>query len=134
MCVSQTARTLATGAVVAVAAGEGSGDGVAVGAASVGTGVCVGVEVGRMGAVATGRPVLVAYSRRESHLTTTKRHPMRFRIRSGWSAAGRLAAVEAEILAATGAYASWAPNVLRKAAIHSGAASWVGASIRPSGR
>lgn len=64
------------------------------------------------------RPVKVVYSREESFIAHAKRHPMIMKCKTGADKDGRLLAMEAEIIGDTGAYASWAPNVLRKAGVH----------------
>lgn len=65
------------------------------------------------------RPVKTIYSREESFLAHSKRHPMVMRYRTGADKEGNLLAMEAEIIGDSGAYASWAANVLRKAGVHS---------------
>ncbi|MEW6624641.1 MAG: molybdopterin cofactor-binding domain-containing protein [Bacillota bacterium] len=69
-------------------------------------------------ALKTGRPVKMVCNRRESFRIHAKRHPMIMHYKTGADQAGRLTAVEARIIGDTGAYASWAPNILRKAAVH----------------
>lgn len=69
-------------------------------------------------ALKTGRPVKITCDRKESFHAHCKRHPMIMRYKSAAARDGKLLAVEAEIIGDTGAYASWAPNVLRKAAVH----------------
>lgn len=64
------------------------------------------------------RPVKVVYSREESFIAHAKRHPMIMKCKTGADKDGKLLAMEAEIIGDTGAYASWAPNVLRKAGVH----------------
>jgi len=71
-----------------------------------------------LAAVKTLRPVKMVLNRRESFLTHSKRHPMYLKYKTGADSRGRLLALEAEIVGDTGAYASWAPNILRKAAVH----------------
>lgn len=66
----------------------------------------------------TGKPVKVTYSREESFYAHSKRHPMVMRMKTGASKDGKLLAIEAHIVGDTGAYASWAVNVLRKAGVH----------------
>ncbi|MGI6553322.1 MAG: xanthine dehydrogenase family protein molybdopterin-binding subunit [Bacillota bacterium] len=66
----------------------------------------------------TKRPVKMVYDRRESFHAHSKRHPMYMEYKTGAKKNGRLTAVEATIIGDSGAYASWSPNVLRKAAIH----------------
>ncbi|MTI48626.1 xanthine dehydrogenase family protein molybdopterin-binding subunit [Sporosalibacterium faouarense] len=71
-----------------------------------------------MAAKATGRPVKCTYSREESFVAHCKRHPMVMKCKTGADKNGKLLAMEAEIVGDTGAYASWAINVLRKAGVH----------------
>ncbi len=66
----------------------------------------------------TGRPVLVALSRRESLRFHPKRHPLRMTYTVGCDADGRLIAVRARIVGDTGAYASVGAKVLERAAGH----------------
>ncbi len=65
-----------------------------------------------------GRPVRMTYSRQESFMTTTKRHPARIRIRAGASAEGRIVALDVEADFNTGAYASWGPTVANRVPVH----------------
>lgn len=67
----------------------------------------------------TKRPVKVLYSREESTISHSKRHPMKMYYKTGVTADGKLCAFKARIYGDTGAYASWGMNVLRKAAVHS---------------
>ncbi len=64
------------------------------------------------------RPVKTVYSREESFQAHSKRHPMYIKYKSGALKDGSLAAVEVEIIGDSGAHASWAINVLRKAGVH----------------
>ncbi len=57
-------------------------------------------------AVRTGRPVRMAYTREETMNTGSKRHPFLMRYRTGATREGKLLAVEVDILADAGAYAS----------------------------
>ncbi len=66
----------------------------------------------------TGRPVKVTYSREESFYAHSKRHPLSMKMKTGASRDGKIIATEAYIVGDTGAYASWAINVLRKAGVH----------------
>ncbi|KAB3530542.1 xanthine dehydrogenase family protein molybdopterin-binding subunit [Alkaliphilus serpentinus] len=66
----------------------------------------------------TGRPVKTVYSREESFVAHSKRHPMIMSYKTGADKNGKLIAMEAKIVGDTGAYASWAINVLRKAGVH----------------
>jgi aldehyde oxidoreductase len=62
----------------------------------------------------TGRPVRIVYSRAESFDSTTKRHPYRIRCRSGATREGDLTALQVDMLADTGAYASFGPGLMVK--------------------
>lgn len=66
----------------------------------------------------TGKPVKAVYSREESFLAHSKRHPIIMRCKTGADKNGKLLAMKAEIIGDTGAYASWAINVLRKSGVH----------------
>lgn len=72
-----------------------------------------------MAAIALNRPVKITYSREESFLAHSKRHPMQMNMKLGSDEDGKLVAMESLIYADSGAYASWAPNILRKAMVHS---------------
>jgi CO/xanthine dehydrogenase Mo-binding subunit len=69
-------------------------------------------------ALKCNKPVKMIYERAESFLAHAKRHPMKMTYRTGATKDGKLVAVEATIIGDTGAYASWAPNILRKAGVH----------------
>ena len=64
------------------------------------------------------RPIKTIYSREESFVAHAKRHPMIMKYKTGADKDGKLLAMKAEIIGDTGAYASWATNVLRKAGVH----------------
>lgn len=64
------------------------------------------------------RPVRAVYTREESFEAHAKRHPIIMKCKTGADKDGKLLAMEAEIVGDTGAYASWAANVLRKAGVH----------------
>jgi CO/xanthine dehydrogenase Mo-binding subunit/aerobic-type carbon monoxide dehydrogenase small subunit (CoxS/CutS family) len=64
------------------------------------------------------RPVCHVYSRSESMLSTTKRHPSRIRVRMGCDAHGRLTAVDLAADFNTGAYASWGSTVANRVPVH----------------
>lgn len=66
----------------------------------------------------TMRPVKMENTREESFYSHSKRHPMRMFYKTGASQEGYLVAMEARIIGDAGAYASWSPNILRKAAVH----------------
>jgi CO/xanthine dehydrogenase Mo-binding subunit/aerobic-type carbon monoxide dehydrogenase small subunit (CoxS/CutS family) len=81
----------------------------------------------------TGRPVKIVYSRAESFASTTKRHPYEIHIRSGSTRAGELTALQVDMLADTGAYASSGPGRMIKAfSSASGPYRW--ASVELHGR
>jgi xanthine dehydrogenase molybdenum-binding subunit len=69
-------------------------------------------------AQATGRPVKMLYSRRESLMTHPKRHATVIRVKTGAKKDGRLTAVEAELYGDTGAYASLGEKVMTRATTH----------------
>lgn len=71
-----------------------------------------------LAAKTTGRPVKTVYSRQESFVSHSKRHPMVMDYKTAADEEGRLLAMEATIVGDTGAYASWAVNVIRKAGVH----------------
>jgi CO/xanthine dehydrogenase Mo-binding subunit/aerobic-type carbon monoxide dehydrogenase small subunit (CoxS/CutS family) len=64
------------------------------------------------------RPVRMVYSRRESIMTTTKRHPARMVARIGAMQDGRLTAMDFTADFNTGAYASWGPTVANRVPVH----------------
>ncbi|HXV07619.1 MAG TPA: molybdopterin cofactor-binding domain-containing protein [Burkholderiales bacterium] len=65
-----------------------------------------------------GRPVRCVYTRPESMLSTTKRHPGRMRARFACDANGRLTAADFLGDFNTGAYASWGNTVANRVPIH----------------
>jgi CO/xanthine dehydrogenase Mo-binding subunit len=64
------------------------------------------------------RPVKMTYSRVESIMTTTKRHPSRIRARAGATRDGKLVAMDLAADFNTGAYASWGPTVAARVPVH----------------
>ena len=64
------------------------------------------------------RPVKTILDREESFLAHCKRHPMIMKYKTGADKDGCLQAMEVEIIGDSGAYCSWAINVLRKAGVH----------------
>ncbi len=64
------------------------------------------------------RPVRCTYTRPESMMSTTKRHPARMAAKAGCDGAGRLAAFDFAGDFDTGAYASWGPTVADRVPIH----------------
>jgi aldehyde oxidoreductase len=71
-----------------------------------------------LGALVTGRPVRMAYSRVESMATSTKRHPGRIAIKGGVRKDGRLTGLRFDGDFNTGAYASWGPTVANRVPLH----------------
>jgi CO/xanthine dehydrogenase Mo-binding subunit/aerobic-type carbon monoxide dehydrogenase small subunit (CoxS/CutS family) len=65
-----------------------------------------------------GRPVRMVYSRTESIVSTTKRHPARLRVRAGATREGRLTALDFSADFNTGAYSSWGPTVAGRVPVH----------------
>ena len=66
----------------------------------------------------TGRPVMMRYTREESFLSQTKRHPMRIDYTMGAKKDGSLTAVKVDILGDTGPYASYGGAVCLRVAVH----------------
>ncbi|MBB6215137.1 CO/xanthine dehydrogenase Mo-binding subunit [Anaerosolibacter carboniphilus] len=71
-----------------------------------------------LAAYLTGKPVKVVYGREESFYAHSKRHPINMKYKTGATKDGKLLAMEAILVGDTGAYASWAINVMRKAGVH----------------
>jgi CO/xanthine dehydrogenase Mo-binding subunit len=65
-----------------------------------------------------GRPVRMVYSRTESIVTTTKRHPARMQLRAGATREGKLTALDFAADFNTGAYSSWGPTVAGRVPVH----------------
>ncbi len=65
-----------------------------------------------------GRPVKTTFSREESFLVHTKRHPIRMQYEVGCDADGTLLAVRAKMIGDSGPYASVGMKVLERAAGH----------------
>jgi len=66
----------------------------------------------------TGKPAILAYSRQESMIAHTKRHPFVITLKTGAKSDGRLTASEALVVSDTGAYASLGPLVIIRACFH----------------
>jgi aldehyde oxidoreductase len=64
------------------------------------------------------RPVKIVYSRIESIMSTTKRHPSRIHCKAGATRDGKLVAMDFCGEFNTGAYASWGPTVARRVPVH----------------
>ena len=65
-----------------------------------------------------GKPVKMLWHREESMVASAKRHPYIMEYKTGADADGKLLAVKASIIGDTGAYASYGPAVLTRAAVH----------------
>jgi aldehyde oxidoreductase len=78
----------------------------------------IAAPLAALGAWLTGNPVKICFNRHESFLATTKRHPMTIAHKTTIGSDNRIYRQSVNILADTGAYSSWAPNILRKAAVH----------------
>lgn len=65
-----------------------------------------------------GRPVRMVYSRAESIVSTTKRHPAQMRLRAGATRDGKLTALDFAADFNTGAYSSWGPTVAGRVPVH----------------
>ena len=66
----------------------------------------------------TGRPAALAFTRTESMMATTKRHPAIMRATAGASADGIISAMVFDADFNTGAYASWGPTVANRVPVH----------------
>ena len=71
-----------------------------------------------LAAFKTKRPVRLVYSRKESILASTKRHPFVIYYKTAADQYGRLLGIEATIIADGGAYASYGPATITRAAVH----------------
>jgi CO/xanthine dehydrogenase Mo-binding subunit len=71
-----------------------------------------------LAAVKTRRPAALAYTREESMIGHTKRHPFVITLKTGVKNDGKLTASEATLVADTGAYASLGPLVVIRAVFH----------------
>jgi len=63
-------------------------------------------------------PVRMVYSRTESIMATTKRHPARMKLRAGANRDGKLTALDFAADFNTGAYSSWGPTVAGRVPVH----------------
>jgi len=68
-------------------------------------------------ALRTERPIKIVYNREETFTSTVKRHRFEIQCRTGATSDGRLTALDADLLADTGAYASAAPNLFIRAGL-----------------
>jgi CO/xanthine dehydrogenase Mo-binding subunit/aerobic-type carbon monoxide dehydrogenase small subunit (CoxS/CutS family) len=64
------------------------------------------------------QPVRMVYSRAESIVSTTKRHPSHIRVRVGATRDGKLTAMDFSADFNTGAYSSWGPTVAARVPVH----------------
>ena len=64
------------------------------------------------------RPVRMVYSRPESMMATTKRHPARIKARAGATRDGKIVGLDFSADFNTGAYASWGPTVANRVPVH----------------
>jgi CO/xanthine dehydrogenase Mo-binding subunit/aerobic-type carbon monoxide dehydrogenase small subunit (CoxS/CutS family) len=71
-----------------------------------------------LAALATRRPVRMTYSRPESMMATTKRHPGTMTARLACDGGGRLLALDFDGVFDTGPYASWGPTVANRVPVH----------------
>ena len=71
-----------------------------------------------LGALKTGQPVRLVYSRTESMQSTTKRHPSEITLKIGAMGDGRISGISFYGSFDTGAYASWGPTVATRVPIH----------------
>jgi CO/xanthine dehydrogenase Mo-binding subunit/aerobic-type carbon monoxide dehydrogenase small subunit (CoxS/CutS family) len=69
-------------------------------------------------ALKTRRPAALVYSRAESMMSTTKRHPAAMKATIGADAEGRITGMIFEGDFNTGAYASWGPTVATRVPVH----------------
>ena len=68
----------------------------------------------------TGKPVGLVYSRPESMMASTKRHPADIKMRAGVTREGQITALTFDGSFDTGAYASWGPTVANRVPVHAG--------------
>ncbi|MDJ0628076.1 MAG: molybdopterin-dependent oxidoreductase [Rhodobacter sp.] len=71
-----------------------------------------------LAALKTGRPCRMIYSRAESMMSTTKRHPAKMTARIGCDAGGKITGMVFDGDFNTGAYASWGPTVAVRVPVH----------------
>ncbi|WP_394690396.1 molybdopterin-dependent oxidoreductase [Hoeflea sp.] len=71
-----------------------------------------------LGALKTGKPVRITYSRSESMQSSTKRHPAEITLRIGAKADGQISGFDFFGAFNTGAYASWGPTVANRVPVH----------------
>lgn len=71
-----------------------------------------------LGAIKTGKPVRMTYSRTESMQSTTKRHPSEIHLKIGARKDGSISGFRFFGDFNTGAYASWGPTVANRVPVH----------------
>jgi len=71
-----------------------------------------------LGALKTGKPVRLCYTRTESMQSSTKRHPSDIKLKIGANADGRICGFDFRAEFDTGAYASWGPTVANRVPVH----------------
>jgi aldehyde oxidoreductase len=64
------------------------------------------------------QPVRMVYSRTESMISTTKRHPARMQLKAGANRDGKIMALDFKADFNTGAYSSWGPTVAARVPVH----------------
>ncbi|MHB1405803.1 MAG: xanthine dehydrogenase family protein molybdopterin-binding subunit [Desulfitobacteriaceae bacterium] len=69
-------------------------------------------------AVKTRRPVKMIWSRQESMISSTKRHPMKIWVKTGATKDGKLMALEGKVYSDKGAYCSIGHFITKKAGLH----------------
>nr|WP_188394001.1 molybdopterin-dependent oxidoreductase [Mesorhizobium sp. SARCC-RB16n] len=84
-------------------------------------------------ALKTGRPAALAYTRNESMMSTTKRHPTQMKATIGADAEGHVIGMIFEGDFNTGAYASWGPTVANRVPVHA-SGPYVTPNYRAEGR
>ena len=71
-----------------------------------------------LGAIKTGKPVRLCYSRTESMQSSTKRHPSDIKLKIGATSEGKITGFNFYGEFDTGAYASWGPTVANRVPVH----------------
>lgn len=66
----------------------------------------------------TGRPVMMRYTREESFLSNTKRHPLYIEYKTGVRRDGTIQAVKVNLIGDTGPYISYGETVCLRVAVH----------------
>ena len=69
-------------------------------------------------ALKTGRPAALTYTRTESMMSTTKRHPAAMTATVGCDAKGRITGMVFDGVFNTGPYSSWGPTVANRVPVH----------------